>query len=166
MLSELGIAPNFLIFHITNFLVVLVLLRFLLYQPILGMFERRSERIREGLAEAERVREDAAAERARLEAQLNEERRASQERLREAVARSEEAAEKRLAGANAEAEELLAKARADAEQIRQQALAGLQPEIADLTMRAAAKVLQAEMDRQRHRELIDRFLREELGELA
>jgi F-type H+-transporting ATPase subunit b len=165
-MAELGIAPYFLLFHIINFLVVLVLLRMLLYQPILGMFERRAERIREGLAEAERVREDAAAERGRLESQLNEERRVSQDRLRDAVARSEEAAEKRLATANEEAEALLAKARTDAEQIRHEALAGLQPEIADLTVRAAAKVLQSELDPQRHRQLIDRFLREELGELA
>jgi F-type H+-transporting ATPase subunit b len=165
-LSQLGIQTDFLLFHIINFLVVLYLLNQFVYPPVLEMFQRRTERIREGLAEADRVREEAAAERGRLEAQINEERRASQERLREAVARSEEAAGRRLAEANTEAEALVARARTEAEQLRRQALVGLQGEIADLAVRAAAKVLAAEVDGQRHRQLIDRFLREEIGELA
>ena len=165
-MSQLGIQAYFLLFHIINFLVVLFLLNLFLYRPILEMFDRRRERIREGLAEADRVREEAAAERARLEAQLNDERRQSQERLRDAVSRSEEAAKRRLAEANEEAEAVIARARTEAEQLRTQALSGLQSEIADLTVRAASKVLQAEVDPQRHRQLIDRFLREEMGELA
>jgi F-type H+-transporting ATPase subunit b len=159
----LGINIPFLVFHILHFLLVLWLLNRLAYQPILNLFEQRRERIREGLAEAERVREEAAAERSRLEAQIAEERRTSQERLREAVARSEEAAGRRLAEANAEAEQILARARQEAEQARGQALAGLHNDVADLAMLAAGKVLREGLDEARHRALIDRFLREELG---
>jgi F-type H+-transporting ATPase subunit b len=165
-MAQLGINIFYLVFHIVNFLVVLYLLNMFAYKPILDIFERRRERIREGLAEADRVREEAAEERARLEAQLNEERRASQERLRDAVSRGEEAAKHRLAEANTEAEGIIAKARTEADQMRKQALAGLQSEIADLTVRAASKVLRSEIDPQRHRQLIDRFLQEELGELT
>lgn len=164
--QSLGIlAPN-LLFQILNFLVVLFLLRLFLYKPVMNMLHDRQERIAEGLAEAERAREEAAEQRARFEEQLAEERRASQERLREAVAKSEEAARQRLAEANAEAEQIIARARAEAEQTRQQALAGLHNEIADLALLAAAKALGDGLDEERHRELIDRFLNEELGEMA
>ena len=162
----MGINTNLLIFQIVNFLVVLWLLRLFLYKPLMNMFDQRRERIRESLAEAERVKEEAAAERARLEAQIAEERRTSQERLREAVSRSEEAASKRLAEANTEADQIVARARQEAEATRAGALSGLQNEIADLALRAAAKVLQEGVDEGRHRALIDRFLREELGDLA
>lgn len=165
-MAELGVLRPFLIFQIVNFLVVMYLLNKILYRPVLGLFERRRERIREGLAEAERVREEAAAERLRLEEQLNEERRASQTRLQEAVSRSEEAAKRRLGEAETEAEAIIAKARLEAEQLRRQALAGLQNEVADLTVMAARKVIQAEVDSTRHRQLIDQFLREQLGELT
>jgi F-type H+-transporting ATPase subunit b len=165
-LDKLGILGPNLVWQAVNFLIMLWLLNRFLYQPILRMFAERQERIRAGLAEADSVREQAAEERSRLEAQIAEERRTSQDRLRDAVARSEEAAKRRLEEANTEADGIIARARTEAEQIRGQALAGLQTEIADLTVRAASKVLQAEVDETRHRQLIARFLSENLGELA
>ncbi len=165
-LTNLGIiAPN-LLFHILNFLVVLVILRFVLYRPVLRIFAERRERISESLAEAERVREEAAEERERLEAQLADERRTSQDRLREAVAKSEEAAQRRLAEASAEAEQIVERARAEAEAERRQALVGMQAEIADLALLAAQKLLHEELDDEHHRALVSRFLEEDLGELA
>ena len=165
-MSGLGINTNLLLFQIVNFLVVLFLLRLFLVKPMMSLFERRRASIRESLAEAERVKEEAAAERERLEAQLAEERRTSQERLRDAVAKSEEAAGRRLAEANAEAADIVGKAREEANATRDNALAGLQGEIADLALRAAAKVLQDGVDEARHRALVDKFLRDELGDLA
>jgi F-type H+-transporting ATPase subunit b len=165
-LESLGILGPNLLFHIVNFLVLLVLLNRFAYRPILKIFAERQERIREGLAEAEKVREAAAAERARMEAALAEERRQSQERLREAVAQSEQAAMARLAAANSEAERILADAGSQADAMRQQALAGLQQDVADLALLAASKVLGEALDERRHRELVERFLRDQLGEIA
>lgn len=165
-MEALGINTNLLIVQIVHFIILLWLLNRLLYKPILDLFERRRARIEEGLAQAERVREEAAAERSRLEAQIAEERRTSGEKLRDAVARGEEAAKRRLEEANAEAERIVAQARAEAEQSRQQALAGLQGQVADLALLAAGKVLGDGIDEARHRSLIDRFLKEQLGGLA
>ncbi len=165
-MEKLGILLPNLLFNVINFFIMLWLLNRFLYQPIMKLFNERRERIREGLAEADRVREAAAAERATLEAQIAEERRTSQERLREAVARSEEAAKRRLEEANAQADQILAQARTEAEQTRQQALVGLQGNIADLALAAAGKVLGEGIDESRHRSLVDRFLSEQLGGLA
>lgn len=165
-MDQLGINTNLLVVQIVHFVLLLFLLNRLLYRPILNIFEQRSERIRVGLAEADRVREQAAAEQARLEAQIAEERRTSQERLRDAVAKSEEAAKRRLEEANAEAERILSQARAEADQTRQQALVGLQGQVADLALTAAGKVLGEGIDEARHRALVDRFLKEQLGGLA
>jgi len=165
-MAGLGINLSLLVFQIVNFLIVLWLLRVFLYQPVTRMFAARRERIQAGLAEAQRVREEAAAERAQFEGQLAEERRTSQERLRDAVARSEEAARRRLDEANAEAEQILTRARAEAEQVRAQALAGLHDQIADLALLAAGKALGEGLDEARHRQLIARFLKDSLGELA
>jgi F-type H+-transporting ATPase subunit b len=165
-LNELGILWWNLVFQIVNFLVVLWLLNRFLYKPIMKMLRERRETIAKGLAEAESVREQAKSQRAQFEQQLAEERLESQERLRGAVAKSEEAARQRLGDANAEAEEILIRARSDADQSRTQALAGLQGEIADLALLAAAKALGDGLDEAQHRSLIERFLDDELGELA
>ena len=163
---KLGILGPNLLFQIINFLLVMFILNRLIYKPILDMFERRREQIRESLEEANQVREQAAAERARLEAQLAEERREGQKRLREAVSKSEEAAERRLSEAKKEAEVIVSKARSDAEQTRKDALVGLHGEVADLALSAAGKVLGEGIDESKHRSLIDSFLKNELGELA
>lgn len=165
-MAGLGINLNLLIAQIINFIIVLLLLRAIAYKPIMKMMEERRERIRDSLAEAERVKEQAATERAQLEAQFAEERRSMLERQRETAARSEEAATRRLAEATTEAEAIVGRAREEATAARANALTGLQGEIADLALRAAAKVLQDGVDESRHRALVDKFLREELGDLA
>lgn len=165
-MAGLGINLNLLIAQIINFIIVLLLLRAFLYKPMLNMMAQRRDRIRDSLAEADRVKEEAAAERAQLEAQFAEERRTMLERQRETAVRSEEAAAKRLAEANSEAEAIVGRAREEATATRANALSGLQGEIADLALRAAAKVLQDGVDENRHRALVDKFLREELGDLA
>ncbi|MFN8423507.1 MAG: F0F1 ATP synthase subunit B [Anaerolineae bacterium] len=166
MVEKLGINGPLLGLQILHFVLLLVLLRVLLYKPILNMMRKRTEQIQTSLAEADKVRQQAATERATLEAQIAEERRSSQDRLRMAVARGEEAAERRLAEANTEAEQLLARARAEAEQTRAQALAGMQNDIAELALMAAGKVLGEAIDASKHRKLVDGFLSQKLGELA
>ena len=165
-MSGLGINPNLLIAQIVNFLVVLLLLRLFLYQPLARMFEERRQRIASGLEEAERARQEAAAERSRLVMQFDEERRVAQSRLREAVARSEDAARRRLEEANTEAQQIVREAREEAETARRQALVGLQDEIAELALAAAAKALGEGVDEATHRRLIDRFLAEQFGSQA
>ena len=165
-MQNLGINGPLLLLQIIHFIIVLWLLNRVLYKPIMGVFERRKQRIADGLAEAEKVRAEASAERERLESQLATERRESQARLQQAVSASEEAAKRRLDEANAEAAELLSKARAEADATRANALSGLQGEIADLALAAASKVLSGAIDEQQHRSLVDRFLQKELGDLA
>lgn len=166
MLEKFGINLPFLLTQILHFLILIWVLNKLLFGRIGSMLDERRNRIAEAMAEADRVGQEAASERSRLEAQIAEERREAQTNLRQAVARSEEAAERRKSEAEEEARTILAKARSDAEQSRQQALSGLQGEIAGLALAAAAKVLGEGVDEKQHRSLIDRFLKEELGDLA
>lgn len=165
-MEKLGINGPLLGLQILHFILLLILLRMLLYKPILNMLHKRTEQIRTSLAEADKVRQQAATERAALEAQIAEERRSSQDRLRQAVARGEEAAERRLSEANAEAEQLLLRARTEAEQTRAQALAGMQNDIAELALLAAGKVLGEAIDGPKHRQLVEGFLSQKLGDLA
>lgn len=166
MLDKFGINLYFLITQILHFLILIWLLNRLLYGRITGMLDERRDKIADAMAEAERVSQSAADERARLEAQIGEERRKAQEQLRVAVLKGNEAAERQLATAQEESQGILAKARDNAESTRQQALNGLQGEIAELALAAAAKVLGEGIDEKKHRSLIERFLKEELGEMA
>ena len=55
-MGELGINLPGLIVQVFNVLLVLIILRLLLYKPILRMLDRRSTRIKEGMESAERMK--------------------------------------------------------------------------------------------------------------
>jgi F-type H+-transporting ATPase subunit b len=165
-LGKFGINGWMLLFQIVHFLILAYILNRLLYKPVVNAFEKRKAKIADALAEAARVKTAADEERAAFEAKLSAERHESQTRLREAVARSEEAAERRLKEATVEAEQIVARARAEADETRKHALAGLEGDIADLALVAAGRVLGEAVDEQRHRKLVDGFIKDQLGELS
>jgi F-type H+-transporting ATPase subunit b len=139
-LEKLGINLNLLIAQALNFLVLLVLLRFLLYKPMLKMFQERRQKIQESLEHAERVRAEAAITQEEFEQKLEEARRQSQEALVRAT---------------------LERARQEIELDRQRAAAELRREVADLAVMITGKVLGEAMDEQAHRRLISEFLEKE-----
>ena len=58
-MGELGINLPGLIVQVINVLLVLIILRLLLYKPVLRMLDRRSARIKEGIEAAERMKEES-----------------------------------------------------------------------------------------------------------
>jgi len=56
-ITDIGINLPVLIAQTVNFVVLLIILRLVLYKPVLRMLDERRERIREGLSAAERGRE-------------------------------------------------------------------------------------------------------------
>jgi len=163
-LEALGVRPDLLITQILNFAILLFLLQRFLYKPMLNMLHERRERIRESLAEAERVREEAERQRQEYERELARQRQESQERIQRAMQASEEAREQIIAEARREAEEIKARAREEIEYERRQALEELRLQVADLAILAARKVLDGALDEEAHRQLIQEFIDKQLEE--
>lgn len=161
-MEALGIKPSLLITQIVNFAILLFLLQRFLYKPVLNMLQDRRERIREGLAEAERVRAEAEEQRKEYEEELAQQRQESQKRIQQAMQASEEAREEIIAEARQEAERIKEQAREEIEYERRQALEQLRTEVADLSILAAQKILDGAIDEQAQRDLIQDFIDEEL----
>jgi F-type H+-transporting ATPase subunit b len=150
-----------LIAQIINFVILLYILQRFLYKPLFGMMEKRRTEIKNALANAEKVKQDAALKQAELEKQLEATRREGQEAIARALAQSEKARQEIIAKANTEAAQIKAKALSDVEYERKQALAQLQGEIANLSLAVTRKVLGAGvLDENRHRQLVQQFLSE------
>jgi F-type H+-transporting ATPase subunit b len=157
ILNNIGINPIFLLAQILNFAVLALLLRALLYKPILKMLDERRAKIEKGLEDAraaEQARQGAEAERARL---LDEARAEAQKLRAEANQQAEQAAAKIKADAQAEAEKIKADALAGLTGERDKMLSELRGQIAALAMAAAHKVVGATLDEQRQRALITDF---------
>lgn len=57
-LLSLGINWRALVSQVVNFLILLVLLRIFLYRPILGLLEQRKAKIKRGLEDSEKAKEE------------------------------------------------------------------------------------------------------------
>jgi F-type H+-transporting ATPase subunit b len=160
-LEKLGINLNFLIAQVINFLLLLWILQRFLYKPVSNMLSARTKRVQESLAEADRVRQEAAAARSQYEQQLEAERRRSFDAAQQAIQDGQKAREAILVQAQKEAEEIRSRAHAEGERERQQMLAELRTQVADLAILASEKVIGQAMDQPTQRRLIDDFLNTE-----
>ncbi len=55
-MDKLGIEPSLFIAQLINFAIIMILLNWLMYKPILGMLEKRKKKIEEGLELTEKMR--------------------------------------------------------------------------------------------------------------
>lgn len=158
ILDRLGINGPWLISQIINFTLLLVILRALLYRPILNTLQERKKRIQESLEAAERVKKEAAAQEAEFQKRLEENRRSAQEALAQTHQAAEKARGEIIAASQQEAQKLLEQARSQIEYERRQAMAQVKEQVAELSLLAAQQVLGRSLDGKTHRQLIAEFL--------
>jgi F-type H+-transporting ATPase subunit b len=158
--DALGINLPQLIAQVANFIVLLLILRFTLYKPILRMLDERKQRIAEGLNAAETAREEAAAAQANIQQQLDTARREGQE----IVANAQQVANRIQGEAREQAERdreaAAVRSRQEIQQERDRAIAELRAEFADLTVSAAGRVIGESLDAEGHRRIIEETLAE------
>lgn len=151
----LEINPGLILWTILTFVVVLVILRFTAWKPLLAALTAREEKIRTSLEEAEHARaesqrllEENKHQQAQAEAQ-------AQKILAEGRAMGERVKAEILERAQASSQHMIDQAKAEIQREKEQALVQLRTEVADLAIQAAGKVLEAELDASKHRALVD-----------
>jgi F-type H+-transporting ATPase subunit b len=159
-ISALGINLPQLIAQCANFFVLLFLLRFTLYKPILKMLDERKQKIAEGLNAAEIARAEAASAQTNIQAQLVTARQEGQELVANAQNVATRIQAEAREQANRDRDVALERARAEIERERDRAIALLRGEFADITVTAAEKVINQSLDRQAHQRIIDETLAE------
>jgi F-type H+-transporting ATPase subunit b len=151
----LEINPGLIVWTIITFLIVLVILRAAAWKPLLAMLTAREEAIRTSLTQAEQARQEAQKlldENTRRMAQAEEQ---SQRILAEGRALSERMRAEIVEKANASARSMLEQAKEEIGREKEKALSALRNEVADLAVRAAGKIIDANLDTARHRALVD-----------
>jgi F-type H+-transporting ATPase subunit b len=163
-LDQLGISWGLLISQIVNFLVVMIILRLTLYDPILRMLASRRERIAQGMRDAERVAaaaQEAEADKAKV---LDAARREAQEIRAQATRDAEKIAQEVRSRAEQEATDIRMKGQADAEKQVQTALSDANRQIADLAILATEQLLGRELaNRSEQERFVSDFLAQHGG---
>jgi len=126
--------------QIISFSIVAFLLQKFAYKPILTVLEERRKRIAEGLANAERIKQQLVDSEKRYEEILTKANQEAQKMIDEARASAQVLADKRNQQAINEAEQIIAKAREATVVEREKTLAEIKREVGRLVISTTAKV--------------------------
>jgi len=160
LIDGLGINLPVLLTQIVTFVILLIILRAVAYKPLMRMLDERSQRVKESMDQADSVKEQSARAEEAVKKELEKASREGQERIARAVKAGEDVKQKAQEDARQEAEALITRARAEIQRERDDAINGVRREFADLTVQAAGKVIERSLDKEQHRELIDKVLEE------
>jgi F-type H+-transporting ATPase subunit b len=159
-MSGLGVNVWTLIAQIVNFLILLLVLYFFAYKPVMKMLDERSHKIKESMDEVQKVKEQAAQTEEEFKKKIEAASKEGQEVIARAMRTGEEARQRAQAEAKQEAQGLVEKARVEIQRERDETIGELRQEFADLTVVAAEKVIGKSLDKESHRQIIDQVLDE------
>jgi len=159
-LGELGISWPTLLAQIAGFVILLVVLYLFAYKPVLKMLDERSRKIKESVEEVQKVKEQASQAEEEFKKKIEAASKEGQEVISKAMRIGEEARKRAQEEAKQEAQVLVEKARVEIQRERSEAIGELRQEFADLTIVAAEKVIGKSLDKETHRQIIDKVLDE------
>lgn len=125
------------------------------WPPLMQALEERKKKIAEGLAAADRGRQDLENAEKRAKGLLKEAKEQAAEIVNLAQKRANEVMDESKHAAKLEGERIISAARADIEREVQTAKEGLRQQVSLLAVNAAEQILRQEVDENRHREVLD-----------
>ncbi len=151
----LEINPGLVLWTIITFLVVLAILRAYAWKPMLGALNEREEKIRSSLAHAEETQKQAQKllEDHRRQLALAEQQ--AQRLISDGREMGDRLKAEILEKANASSRHMIDQARDEIQREKEAALTQLRTEVADLAVLAAGKLLDANLDTPKQRQLVD-----------
>jgi F-type H+-transporting ATPase subunit b len=158
-----SINPGLIIWTLVVFGILLLILWRLGYPELLKYVEERERRIQKQLEDAEKANTEAQRLLEEHKKQIAAARHEAQEILAKAKTVSQKERETLLAKAREEYDALLNRARKDIEAETEKAIVALRREAVELSIAAASRVIEANLDTEANRKLVSDFL-ESLGQ--
>ena len=149
-----------LLWTFVNLIVFFLILKKLLFQPVMGMIEKREQMISGQIEDAEQKNTQAGLLKEKYEAELKNANQEAAMIVKTAKERGKEEYEKILRDAGAEASKIIADASKTIETEREKAVQGIQNEIVQVAIAAASKVIQENVDQASNEKILDDFFRE------
>ena len=158
--QELGMNWHGLLGQFISFAILLAILGFFAYKPITRMLDKRSQRIKESMDQAEFIKQETAKTEQMVKEHLAEARRQGQDVVAQAEQIGERLKEEARQQARQDAEGIVARARSEIQAESEEAMAQLRKEFVEVAIQAAEKVINRALDKEAHRQLIEETLEE------
>ncbi|AUN12962.1 ATP synthase subunit B [[Clostridium] sordellii] len=149
-----------LLFQLINTFLVFVILKKLLFKPVLGIIEARQKDIQTNLAQGEKTKSEGEKFKKEYEEKLSSAKDQGQEIIKQATLRAEKKSEEIISTAKNEATSIKEKASKDIAQERQKVMNEVKDDISSIALLAASKVIESDLDKSKHEKLINDFIKE------
>jgi F-type H+-transporting ATPase subunit b len=156
----LDINPGLILWTILTFIIVLVILRLTAWKTLLGALTAREEKIRASLEQAGQARDEAVRVLEENKRQLAAAEERSQRIIKEGRDMGERLKAEILEKANASSRHLIDQAKDEIGREKEKALVQLRAEVTDLAIGVAGKILDANLDTAKQRQLADAAIKE------
>ena len=161
----LNISPVNLICIVLNLLILVMLMKKFLYQPVLSVIAKRQELIDGQLARAEETKQEAQQLKEQYTACLSGAKEEKEQALKEAKAQARDEYDRIVASADEKAAQILKKAKETGEAEKSRAMEEAGADIAKLVASAAAKLVSESQSEEKNQVMYDEFLKK-AGEMS
>ncbi len=151
-------------FQLINTFILYLILRKFLFGPVTSFVKNREAEIKEQIAVAQRLEDDANQLKSDYEAKLQTADDEGKEIIKKHTLRAENRAFEIVKAAETEVDAMKLNAHRELERERIKAVNELKDQISELTIMAASRVVEKDLNEADHRELINKFINE-VGEV-
>lgn len=149
-----------LLWTFVNLIVFFLILKKILFKPVMGMIEKREQMINGQIQDAEQKNTQAGLLKEKYEGELKNANQEAAQIVKTAKERGKEEYQRILKDANEEASKVIADANKTIEAQKEKAIQGIQNEIAGMAIAVASKVIQENVDQAANEKILDDFLKE------
>ncbi len=146
--------PDF-VWAIINLIVLYLVLKKLLFKPVTEFMEDRSNSIKQQLEDSKRVNEEASQLKVNYEKKLEAAKKDADKIIRDATVKAQDEHDNIIRQAKAEVEIMKEKAKEEIELERKEMMKSMRNEVVSLALEAASKVVEANMDTEMNRKLVN-----------
>lgn len=160
LFEKLGIDWKLLSAQIVQFVLLIIVLRWLVYKPLLAMLEKRSKTIEKSLADAKKIEQNVAESQTDREKLLAETRKEAEVIVADARAAAEGVKTKLLEEAKEKMDAMRKQTEMEAEATKNKVLQDAQSQLADLVVLASERVIKEKLSDTHDRKMIEEALAE------
>ena len=154
-----GLTPEVLI-TILNTFVLFLILKKILFVPVMKIIDERESDINSDIEFGKKAKEEGLKYKAEYEEKLLEAKKEGQDIIEAARKKAEKRSDEIIYKAKKDAIDIKEKASKDIEKERKEAYNSVKKDISDLALLAASKVIEKDIDKQKHEDLINEFINE------
>ena len=154
----LSFDPGLFMWTIVTFLIVLMLLKWKAWGPLMSVLDKRAEDIKNALSAADRAKEDAEKASQDYEKLVQKARIEGQQIIADSKAAGEKVKNDIESVARENAEKMIGKAKTQIEAESQKALQEIKSSVVDLSIEAAEKIIEKNLDSEDNRKLVEKTL--------